>query len=168
MSRGLTLIELLASLVVLSGVMLAVATWTRASTTLAAGASRTVHEQAGIESVLRLIAEDVATGDFEPQDRRRNDPHVEVDDGVLIIRTRGTASAGEPGPVVHTYSLDRVAGELVLRAKPQRGRSTERALLGDVEAFACVLEEDEEDEVALTVTLTGITGATYERRYTIE
>ncbi|MHC4414372.1 MAG: prepilin-type N-terminal cleavage/methylation domain-containing protein [Planctomycetota bacterium] len=148
MKRGLTMIELLLALSLLSVLMLAVATWSQVTTRAGASAAEPVRWRAAAEAVLELIHDDLVTGDFGPPASRRP---VELIDGVLQIPTRPAPSSGLVGPVVHRYGFNASSGELQLEQRAASGRRRTRLLLDRLEDFQCAIEDR---RAILTVTIT--------------
>lgn len=100
-ARGLTLLEMLLSLAMLSVVMTTAFGWS----TLTARVGVTLLEPAKAEvegsSVLRLIADDLLCRDLG--DARGRGPAVELQGGDLIIRTRNSINPDSSGVVEHRY-----------------------------------------------------------------
>lgn len=110
--RGITLVETLVALAVTSMLAVAVVGWTVGSVQHAAGATRTARDAAAAEGIVRLLREELATGD-EPKPVResaggRREPRVSIEGGALTVRGRR-----DPGAPVRTYRLDTRRRELV-------------------------------------------------------
>ena len=171
--RGVTMVELLVALVLLTVVMVATATWTRIATTGTRDHLDPMTETAACDAVRRLIETDLLTGDFETdraQNRRsqnrRSPPRVVVENDRLSITTRSPAGESPAGPVVRIYEWDRPTRALRQRTSdPQRRHpALIRPLLTEVTEWTCRL--DEEDDTLLHVTL-ATTHATRSWRITL-
>jgi hypothetical protein len=166
----MTMVELLVTLAILSGVMVAVATWTRAASSICAAAATQVRERAAIDAALLRIEEDVLTGDFEePRREARRADRVALDGDALVIRTRGEDAHGAVGQVTHRHSHD--AGELRCLALGRDGSRLERLLADDVASVTWSIEETEEREGdkrrILSVRIEGSHGQIGERRFVL-
>jgi hypothetical protein len=158
------MIELLLSLSLLSAVMLAVASWTQVSVRAGQRAAGPSRWRAVAESVLGLIHDDLASGDW-PDDwraRRGEQARVEVIDGTLRIETRAVESEGLTGQAVHRYALEAPSGELRLVQRTARGTQTSRLLLDHVAQWRCAVDEEEN---LLTVGITSADGTAVTRSY---
>ena len=168
MRRGLTMVELLVALSLLSAVMLAVASWTQVTARASADAAEPVRWRAAAENVLRLIHDDLVTGDFAGDSSaegrgRTPSPRVEVFVGELRLRTRAAgAGAGAIGPVTRRYAFDALSDELRLHQATAQGISTTRLLLDRVEEWQCSIDEEEK---LLTVGITSSDGTVVTRSY---
>ena len=165
MARGMTLVETLAALAITALLALAVVGWTVTSVRIAAGAERRVRADAAAESTIRLIREDLLTGDFAPPERARGarsddePPRVRASDGLLSISGR-RPSAGR-GETVRRYMLDArtrslVAMDLAPGQDAQRPRPQDPVVARDVAEFR-VREERADDRrkapAAIVVTV---------------
>src|SRR5882672_6848049 len=75
MRRGLTLIELLLAIALLSGIVIAAGAWTGIAGHAATRASEPMRLQIAANAALQLIHDDLAVGDFEgPTDPTRPAP----------------------------------------------------------------------------------------------
>lgn len=142
MSRGLTLIEMLLSLAIVSGMMIVAIGWMQSADTASASARKELTWRIAAAAAMQVIHDDLATGDFELTRRGNTQPksRVIVENDVLSIITR---SGGKP--MVHVYSLD--ASILQMRRSSEE---TSRILLREVDDFIC---EHDEDEGVLIVTI---------------
>ncbi len=161
--RGLTMIEVLVALGLLSALMLTVTSWIQ-TTVRASTLAEPMRWRVAAEAVLRLIHDDLMTGDFEAeQQRRRNrQPRVMVENGSLRIVTRASSSGGGGGETVHHYALDAFTGELTRTHGPKLGRKTTRLLLGKVDAWLCAQDEQ---RTVLTVSITSDAGQSIQRSF---
>lgn len=133
-SRGLTMIETLLAIALLTLVVSAAATWTAMAGRLATAAAKPAQEQAAVDAVFRLIQNDLVTGDFDVERRTGSEAHplvprVRAVDGVLELRTRAGA--------VHRYQFDR--NDRVLRR--ESSQSGVRTLLRDVTDMRLSIDE---------------------------
>jgi len=153
----LTLIEMLVSLALLSGLMLAVVSWTQAAARSGAELAGPHAWRSAAERIIGLIHDDIQSGDWRPRvdDRTTRQPLVQLENGELTIRTR---SAGE---VVHRYQLDAPGGELSLSSTDGSARSAPRLLLQQVKEWTCAIEQIDEPPLVkrrLSITITGNDG----------
>ena len=146
MRRGMTLIEMLASLALLAILTASLAGWcTWAARTEAELAPR-LHAESAARSVLRLIQNDLSAGDFgiggdEQQDR---DDRVDIEPGELRVHTR------DGGSVLHTYRLEPERDVLVRLSTRPDGSSTSRILMENVQSFDCAIDAERHE---LTITI---------------
>ncbi len=161
MKRGLTMIELLLALSLLTMVMLAVASWTQVTAQASATAAGPARWQAAAGAVLQLVHDDLATGDFGT-----NSPgtRVAVIDGVLQIRTRAGASSDLVGPVTHHYKFDPHAHEVQLEQRKASGQRRTHLLLDGVDEWQCEIDDE---RGILTVAITSSKGLTVARSYVL-
>ncbi len=131
---GLTMVELLISLALLSLVTAAGVGWLQTTAARGVVAADDVRWRDAVERALQRIAESIAISDFDPSERR---PQVVVDDGVLRVRGR---DAGV-GRVTHVFAVDAWTNRLE-RASDQ---TTARPLLGDVDGWRLELITDDVD-----------------------
>ena len=154
--RGLTLIELLLSLLLLTAVAGASASW-MSFAARSAESTKPERWRASAERVLGLIEQDLLTGDFEIiPSRRERDPElakVRIESEDLIVRTR------DRGPAEHRYHLDDDHHRLMLEA------ADERALLGEVSAFDIVHDAE---GARLAVTIESADGSSVAREWVYE
>ena len=163
MRRGLTMIEVLVALGLLSALVLTLTSWIQ-TTARASTLAEPLRWRVAAEAVLQLIHDDLMTGDFltEQQRRRNRQPRVMVENGSLRIRTRAVQGGDETGPTVHRYELDALTSELGRTNEPKRGRRTARLLLDDVDSFNCRIDEE---RTILTVSITFGAGQSIRRSY---
>lgn len=118
MNRGMTLLEVLLALVMLSSIVIASA-WL-VQTTVAAS-SRTAEGErwlAAADAALDAVARDLASGDFDvPPDPGR----IDLRAGVLCIATRagGDCVGRCGGPIVHEYRFEPSRGSLWRDERPE-------------------------------------------------
>ena len=161
MRRGLTMIEVLVALGLLSALVFTLTSWIQ--TTARAGAlAEPVRWSVAAEAVLQLIHDDLMTGDSltEQPRRRRRHPRVMVENSSLRIDTRASSWGG--GPTVHHYALDAFTGELTRTHGPRLGRKTTRLLLDKVDTWHCAQDEE---RTMLTVIITSDAGQSIQRSY---
>lgn len=152
----MTLVEVLAALALLAGLMLAGVEWTVTATRIAAGSGEAARWNAAARAALERIGEDLAQGDFVAEDP--TSPRVWVEHGRLTIETR------EGAPVravyaVHGSAMNRTAGGA-------------RLLLREVQALVCRIDpldpDGEEPGVCvLTVEIRGEGERSAQRAYVL-
>ncbi len=163
MRRGLTMIEVLVALGLLSALVFTLTSWIQ--TTARAGAlAEPVRWRVAAEAVLQLIHDDLMTGDFltEQQRRRSRQPRVMVENGSLRIRTRAVQPGDETGPTIHRYELDILISELGRTNEAKGRRHTTRLLLDDVGSFNCRIDEE---HTMLNVSITSGSRQSIQRSY---
>lgn len=143
MNRGLTLIEMLVSIALLSALMTVLTGWLQVSLR----ATQTVGEQgrweAAARQVLQRIQEDVNTFDWQAE---TSAGRIRVEAGELLIHTRSK------GAVEHTYVLDPRGRRLRRHVKQQDGSLSTSLLLSRVARWDVALDRD---IGLLVVTITG-------------
>lgn len=132
--RGLTMIETLLAIALLTLVVSVAAAWSAIAGRLGTTITKPAQEEAAADAVFRLIQNDLVTGDFGVEKRTGSEPHpppprVRVLDGALELRTR----AG----VIHRYKFDR--NESVLQRESPDESS--RTLLRDVREMRLSIDE---------------------------
>jgi prepilin-type N-terminal cleavage/methylation domain-containing protein len=164
MKRGMTLIEVLVSLTLLTAIISAAATWTTIAGNAAGVQSEPSRWHRAAQNVLDLIHDDLVTGDFESdtkQAREQRPPKVSVENDSLGISTR-LLSAGRIALSRH-YQLDIDMNVLTTKEQPSdspRGR----VLLTDVDEFACAIDET---RTRLTVRITSNQHGSLSRSYAL-
>ena len=163
MRRGLTMIEVLVALGLLSALVLTLTSWIQ-TTARAAALAEPVRWSVAAEAVLQLIHDDLMTGDIltEQQRRRSRHPRVTIENGSLRIRTRAVQGGDEIGATVHRYELDARTRELGRSNEPKRGRHTTRLLLDHVRNWNCQIDEE---RTVLTVIITSDAGQSIQRSF---
>jgi prepilin-type N-terminal cleavage/methylation domain-containing protein len=151
-ARGMTMLEVLLALTLLSTVSVAVATWLEISGRMSRDVDGQVAWERSAAAALRQIESDLLVGDLR---QREDEPRVEVIPRGVRIRTRATGI----GSVTREYVLEPEESRLVRR--DASSRSEERLLLVGVEAIACGWDEAEE---ILSVELVSDRGRTMGRR----
>lgn len=117
--RGLTLLETLLAVSLLSLLAIAVAGWTGVVARAESTARPRLERTMSMAAALRCIEDDLNCGDLasgRPERRGTKAPRVQVDgQGHLLIETR------DGGPAVHAYAFDHQRGALdVVRAGARR------------------------------------------------
>ena len=161
--HGLTMIEVLVALGLLSALVLTLTSWIQ--TTARAGAlAEPMRWRVAAEAVLQLIHDDLMTGDFQSEQprRRSRQPRVMVENGSLRIDTRASVSGGGGGPTVHHYALNAFTGELTRTHGAKLGRKATRLLLDKVDTWLCAQDEE---RTMLTVIITSDAGQSVQRSY---
>lgn len=132
--RGLTLIELLASLALLCLITVASAGFVHGVLLASAASTETLQWNQAAGAVLDSIGDDLVAGDFDPVgDRARDDPRVTVTQSLqgsaLEIRSRSASL----GPCVRRYAVE--GGRLVIGTRPARDQRAQ-SIRGPVSAPA--------------------------------
>lgn len=161
--RGLTMVEILVALGLLSALMLTVTSWIQ-TTARASALAEPMRWRIAAQAVLQLIHDDLMTGDFEAgqQRRRSRQPRVMVESDSLRIDTRTGQAGEETGPTTHHYELDTFSDELAMTSEPKRARHTTRLLLDDVDRFTYHIDEE---RTMLTVSITSSSDQSIRRSY---
>lgn len=157
MRRGLTLIETLLSVALLSALVIAAGSWLRLAGHAASELALEAKWRSAAAAALQLIADDLESGNPGESDR------VECESDLLAIRTR------DGGPVQSEYALGR--GTLTRRLIPMReatgsGATPARLLVGDATEFEAVIEEAEFEDI-LRVRIASTHGDIAERRFVL-
>lgn len=161
MKRGLTLIELLLALSLLSAVMVAGAEMIATAARVQSAVITPLQWEAAAGAALQLIHDDILTGDFaaESQPRRRKtEPAVQILEGKLHILTRSPAQ----GEARHVFRLDSRTSTLRLMIDGKAKHNMATPLLDHIKTFECELNRERS---LLTVTLSSTDGQHVSRRY---
>lgn len=155
--RGVTLVELLVSLSLLSMLMLAVIVLLQMAGVTTGRTTEVTSWRIGAESTLRLVRDDLLVGDFlaDPDEV----PRVETDEGVLEIRTRETGV----GPVIVQYRYDTINHRLQRQTEGDR-YDAPRVLLDGLGGFRCAIDEE---TGRLQVSLSSADGVKVAREYVL-
>lgn len=170
--RGLTLIELLATVALLSSIVVAATSWIQIASAAGADALQAARWRNAANAVLALIHDDLVSGDFNSTDpghrkdrkepnQQEHEAHCRVIDGALVIATRGAQGIES----AHRYRRDPMENRLERITAGASGRSEpemRRPLLGDVESFNA---RTTEDTSRLDVTITSSAGVRVTRSY---
>lgn len=168
MRRGMTMVELLLALALLSGLALACVSWTTAASRALATEGGRVSWRVAAERSLDLIDEAFAVEDVSLRTGGGRGDHgrrVEISDGSIIVRTRAAVS-GDPPAVAAAMRLRVTDG--VLRAgwlDDEARELASRPLLGEVAALEVDTQELEGRRVLLTLRLVHGAGASVERAW---
>src|SRR5437870_3306839 len=122
---GMTLLEMLLALALLSAIIAASAAWMQIAAELAApsGAFAAQRQMLAVDAAFDLIQQDLNVGDFQPQRDSRipsKPPRVTVSGDKLTIRTR----VSESGAVEHAYQRDISTNQLVLVQRATDSKQT--------------------------------------------
>jgi type II secretory pathway pseudopilin PulG len=156
----MTLVEVLASLALLSLLAGALSGWCTWAARAQSEYAPRVNAEMAARSVLRLVGDDLLVGNPGAADRQ--DPQadrVATESGELRIHTR------ENGPVIHAYQLDPASNSLVRLSILPDGSSSSRLLIEAVQALDCTIDHDKH-ELTVTLRLTG--GRPFTRSYQIQ
>jgi hypothetical protein len=147
----MTMIEMLVALALLGAITAAIVSWIQVTIHAGARYAEPARWSAAADAVLQRIHDDIVTGDFGGDAR---EPQVSVNDGALSILTRPMMADSAPGPTLHRYTFDRVAGALRMESftggRPT-GQRDVRPLLGRVTEWNCTIGEE---HTTLTVAIT--------------
>lgn len=163
--RGITLVELLATLSLLTIMSVVSVSW---MTTVLRAQSRSTSQadwhRASI-AVLDLIGQDVLTVDRLDTGNRSRTPRIVVEDNTPRIRTRNDNGVG-----TQRYILDPNTHQIRRQREGYRARSNPIALLGDTQVFECVLvlPSDERAMPMLNVSLVANDGREVHRAYILD
>ena len=145
--RGLSMLEVLVSLVLLSALALAATGWSHGAVGLAQDTSERSAWNASASAALRLITDDLHGLDASDQ------PRIEITESTLTVRTRRPAL----GPVTVRYEVDGTALHATVDGGAQHHMLNHAPpLLGELASavFAGELDEDE-TLVAVSIDLVG-------------
>jgi len=150
-ATGLTLIEVLVSMALLTGVFIAVGAWIEVTASASSSISTPLQWQQAADVTMRVIADDLHTGDFTAEPIHDNQPRVEVNEntGALTIDTRIAGHGPVSVIIEHNSETNRLMR--IVRANEQAVAS--RVLIGDVSDWQCALN-DEQTQVAVTIEST--------------
>ena len=159
MKRGLTLLELMLSISLLSLLMLAVVSWSTAAARSYSLLSERVVWRTTAGAALQVIADDLRAGDFGS---RLRSPKVAVRGSTLTIQTRDSAGSEAPGPLVRAYGHEARTGEVQVRERRIGAPQQTRTLVGGVSEWKCAIIGP-----VLVVTLTSVSGERATRRFNL-
>lgn len=163
--RGITLIELLATLSLLTILSVVSVSWMtmvlRSQSRLTSQAS---WHRTSVE-VLDLIGQDMLTVDRLNAGGRSNTPRIVVEDNIIRIRTRSHEGVG-----IQQYSFDQGSSELHRQYQGQQIQANQVALIGETQAFVCelMLPSEERAMPILTVSLVANDGREIHRTYILD
>lgn len=163
--RGITLIELLATLSLLTILSVVSVSW---MTTVLRSHSRSTSQASwhrASVSVLDLIGQDVLTVDLLDTGGQSKTPRIVVTDNILRIRTRNQTGVG-----TQQYSFNQSSSELNRQFQGQRTQTNLVALLGETKAFVSALIPPSEERAMpiLMVSLIAHDGREIHRTYILE
>ncbi len=131
MKRALTMVEMLAAVALLSLIAAAMGSWTRIVADVQATVPRRVELERTLDAALRVVRDDLVSGDLGQDVTTGRPPRVRVeDDGRLVIATR------DGGPVVRTYRFDPVRRRLEV-VETRGGGAVARVLVDGLEGWTC-------------------------------
>lgn len=134
--NGLTLIETLVALVLLSGVAVATAALLRSVSDVHAGITPELQWATYAERALQCVTDDATIGD-----RNEREPHIIVRESLFIVYTRGRAPDGSIARLEVRFEFESVTGRFVRKSQAlddrQRpiGPTETSTLLGSVDAL---------------------------------
>jgi prepilin-type N-terminal cleavage/methylation domain-containing protein len=151
--RGLTLIEVLVSLALLTSIVVATNSWLGVVRTVNGELYEQAQRDTTLDALFRSIRDDCVTGDVLPPRVER----VETGGDVLRIRTRD----GATGTVTQwTYRLDRL-DETIVRVS---GNGEQQVIVDAVTSWQCALDDDER---VLRITMSRADDGTHDRRFVL-
>ena len=160
--RGLTMVELLVALALLSAIMLGVSSWVGAAARASTAVAEPVRWVSAAEAALQRIHDDVMVGDFDESNESPENRRVQVDDDTLSIHTRGGWSDDIVGAATHEYAFDRRSNELQVVQRVHAGSEHQYLLVDQVGSWSAQLDEE---TGVLAVTITSTDGVMRGRRY---
>jgi len=165
MNRGMTMVELLLALALLSGLMLACVSWTTAASRALATEGGRASWRAAAERAVELVDETLAVEDAGLRARGDRGPRVALGDMSIDVRTRAAVMADRPA-VAAAMRLRLTDGVLRADWLDAEGRVlASRPLLGEVAALEVDTQELEDRRVLLTLRLVHSAGASVERAW---
>lgn len=168
--RGLTLIELLASLTLVALLTAALAAWTQTTARAAVGADHRLPWLSSAHATLNRIAEDLLVGDFElPKPQSAPSPpsgstRIRSQDGRLVIKTRNSAPGVAPGSEIHEYFKSPESDRLLIQKTRESGEANTHSLMTGLAEWTVALDEQRH---VLTVSLKSTDGQSLSRRYIV-
>lgn len=159
---GLTLIEVLVSMALLTGVFVAVGAWIEITASAASSISEPLQWNQTAEATLRVIGDDLNTGDFETETTDYSEPRIEVDEntGALTFDAR---TAGH-GAVTIEIKHDNNTNQLVRNVRQNQQTIASRVLIGAVQNWQCAVNEE---ATQLTIMIESINGHTAQRSFAL-
>ena len=163
--RGITLVELLATLSLLAILMVVSVSW---MTTVLRSQTQSMNQvrwsRASI-AVLDLIGQDVLTVDRLDVNARRNSPRITVENNILRIRTRDGRGVG-----VQRYAIDASSNNIRRQRDGDRLPIGPVALLGETKTLECVivLSSEERAMPVLKVSIIANDGRDVHRTYILD
>ncbi len=168
MRHGMTMVELLLALALLSGLALACVSWTTAAARALATEGGRASWRAAAERSLDLVDEAFAVEDVRMRSgegRRECGPRVESGDGSITVGTRAAVSGVRPA-VAASMRLHVTGGVLRADWLDGEGRAlASRPLLDEVAALEVDTQELEDRRVLLTLRLVHNAVASVERAW---
>ncbi len=158
--RGLTLLEMLLAISLLSGLVLVSVAWTSSVARAGVVEQDRSNWTSAAHAVLQLIGEDMTCGDLalRPLDEDGEPEWLESSEGGLWIQVRQAPFTGAERAV---YMLDEQTGSLTRRIESEEDRSPLRLLLGSTSEFEITISDsgaESDRERSLTVTLRSPSG----------
>lgn len=148
MTRGLTLIEMVLSIGLLSILMVITASWTGVAARMSGLTAGRHQGLAPAHAVMHLIHDAIVTGDFAPtegapaREGKTRRPTIRVETDRLVIMTRALDGA-RAGSVELALRHDAFDDTLTMVARDVRGAQQVRPLLTWVKSCSFQLESDE-------------------------
>lgn len=166
--RGMTILEVLLSLVLLGALASMLTSWLVTISRASAEHGSRMQWRSAARGALDLIEDDLTTGDFEigAQGHLAQPQVVVVEPSRLRIRTRSTwtHSPQAPGPAIHEYLFDPMAGVLMLSISSNSSAMSpwRRSLVTSVTAWE--VDSNEEQRI-LSIRIESSSGEAMSRRF---
>lgn len=154
MRSGMTLVEMLVTIALLSVVIVVMTTWTILAAKSQILISEALAWRTAAETSLQRIHEDIVSGSWS--ERVELEPRVTARNGELLIRSRSENG----GSVLYRYHADAISGTL----RRTTGAAGGESLVNQVNEFNCRLDQKKR---LLSVTLTDSAGRQLYRGYRI-
>lgn len=137
---GLTLIETLLAVSLLSGLAIAAVGWTTSVVRLSVTTQERANWTGGVSAVYRLINDDIANGDLDRKemDREGRPSWISLERDQIRMRSRSAPYHGSEKVI---YTLDRESGTLIRRVEWEREPLQSRVAIGSVSTFETILVE---------------------------
>lgn len=147
-ARGLTLLEVLLAVALLTAATTGTSWLLRTATLRARTTSEVLHEQAALDALLAAIERDLMVGDAGASATPGSGAaaRVAVAERSLRIATRAAAGSPHRGAIVRELSFRPASGELVSAEEPVPRKSGSpaarppRVVLGSVAAFSATID----------------------------
>ncbi|MEW6747315.1 MAG: prepilin-type N-terminal cleavage/methylation domain-containing protein [Planctomycetota bacterium] len=154
-TRGLTMIELLLALSLLSAILLATFSWTEITARALADGARKGRWERAAAALLQVIHDDLACGDFLDGEHEGSlmKERISVGEGALRVVTRRAGL-----PIEREYSF--VKGDAAVTVEEPSSRP--RTLLGDVASYVVTMDRA---ATVIEVSITSLSGFARHRRY---
>ena len=142
---GLTLIETLLAVSLLSGLTIAAVGWTTSVVRSSVTAQERANWAGGVSAAFRLINDDITNGDLDRKesDREGRPSWIRIERDQIRMPRRSAPYHGSEEVV---YTLDRGSGTLIRRVEYEQDPPHSRVALGQVSVFETILVEPSEPD----------------------